>query len=91
MKHKKMMHLVLTLITLFVLCAFVGHGFAEKVEESANNESIASVSVGLYHIIGLKADGTVVATGENDYGQCDVDSWTDIAAVSAGYEHTVGL
>ena len=29
--------------------------------------------------------------GYNDYGQCDVDGWTDIVAVSAGDYHTVGL
>ena len=51
-----MMHLALALTTLFALCAFVGHGFAEKVEGNVNNESIAAVSVGLNHIIGLKAD-----------------------------------
>ena len=43
------------------------------------------------HTVGLKADGTVVAVGDNDYGQCGVDGWTDIIAVSAGGEHTVGL
>ena len=41
--------------------------------------------------IGLKADGTVVAVGDNYYGQCDVSWWTDIIAVSAGYWHMVGL
>ena len=44
-----------------------------------------------YHTIGLCNDGTVVATGENDSGQCDVNSWTDIVAVVAGYQHTLGL
>ena len=54
-----------------------------------------AVSAGIYHTVGLKSDGTVVATAINsndfDYGQCNVESWTDIVAVSAGYEHTVGL
>ena len=39
----------------------------------------------------MKADGTVVATGRNTYGQCDVSGWKDIIAISAGYYHTVGL
>ena len=42
------------------------------------------------HTVGLRSDGTVVAVGNNDYGECDVDSWTDIVAVAAGF-HTVGL
>ena len=50
-----------------------------------------TVSAGDFHTVGLKADGTVVAVGDNDNGQCDVDGWTDIVAVSAGYYHTVGL
>ena len=50
-----------------------------------------TVSTGISHTVGLKADGTVVAVGDNDYGQCDVDGWTDIVAVSAGSYHTVGL
>ena len=50
-----------------------------------------TVSAGWGHTVGLKADGTVVAVGDNDYGQCDVDGWTDIVAVSAGGSYTVGL
>jgi len=41
--------------------------------------------------VGLRADGTAVAVGLNDYGQCDVSSWSDLVAVSAGDYHTVGL
>jgi hypothetical protein len=41
--------------------------------------------------VGLKANGTVVAVGANRSGQCDVDGWTDIIQVAAGWTHTVGL
>jgi hypothetical protein len=40
---------------------------------------------------GVRSDGTVVAVGWNDYGQCNVADWTDIIQVAAGSEHTVGL
>lgn len=50
-----------------------------------------SVGVGLGYTVGIKADGTCVAEGLNDYGQCDVDEWENIIAVSAGRDHTVGL
>ena len=50
-----------------------------------------TLAVGSSHTIGLKADGTVVAVGYNEYGQCDVSGWTDIVAVAAGYAHTIGL
>ena len=49
-----------------------------------------SISV-YYHTVGLKSDGTVVAVGDNKYGQCDVSEWTDIVAIAAGWSHTVGL
>ena len=50
-----------------------------------------TVAAGIWHTVGLKANGTVVAMGYNDYGQCDVDDWTDIVAIFAGPFHTVGL
>lgn len=45
----------------------------------------------MWHTIGIKKDGTVVATGNNNYGQCNVQDWSDIIAVSAGVSHTVGV
>ncbi|MCK4843449.1 MAG: chromosome condensation regulator, partial [Dehalococcoidia bacterium] len=30
------------------------------------------------HTVGVKSDGTVVAVGDNYYGQCDVGGWTNI-------------
>lgn len=36
---------------------------------------IVAVSVGSYHIVGLKSDGTVIAVGDNKNGQCNVSDW----------------
>ena len=49
------------------------------------------ISAGRWHTVGLRSDGTVVAVGDNDYGQCNVSGWKDIVAISAGDLHTVGL
>ena len=43
------------------------------------------------HLVGLTPDGTVVASGNNSRGQCDVNGWTDIVKVSASGYLTVGL
>ena len=45
------------------------------------------------HVVGLKQDGTLVAIGDNEYGQCDVngDEWKDIIKVAAGDWYTVAL
>ena len=50
-----------------------------------------TIAMGKKYTVGLKSDGTVVATGDNEDGQCDVADWTDIVAISAGASHTVGL
>ena len=49
------------------------------------------IAAGGLHTVGLQPNGTVVAVGDNSYGQIEVGSWTDIIAVAAGYYHTVGL
>ena len=52
------------------------------------------ISAGTDHTVGLKSDGSVVATiylGVNYEGQCDVSDWSDIVTVSAGDYHTIGL
>ena len=41
--------------------------------------------------MGLKSDGRVVAVGNNYQCQCNVESWTDIVAISAGFNYTIGL
>jgi len=52
---------------------------------------IVDIAAGGWHIAGLKKDGTVVATGKNDDGRCDVSDWSDIVDISAGHWHTVGV
>ena len=49
------------------------------------------VAAGGSHTVGLKSDGTVVAVGDNSFGQLNVGSWTNIVQVAAGESHTVGL
>lgn len=43
------------------------------------------------HVVGLRTDGTVVAVGENLYGECDVQDWTDIVDIAASENYTLGL
>jgi alpha-tubulin suppressor-like RCC1 family protein len=49
------------------------------------------VAAGIIHTVGLASNGTVVAVGDNEYGQCDVGNWTGITQVAAGYAHTWDL
>ena len=36
---------------------------------------IIAISASNNHTVGLKLDGSVVATGENKSGQCNVEDW----------------
>ena len=56
--------------------------------EIAQRDTIAA---GLWHTVGLKVSGSVIAAGSNHDSQCNVSDWTDIVAIAAGSSHTVGL
>ncbi|MCX5991283.1 MAG: PKD domain-containing protein [Chloroflexi bacterium] len=58
---------------------------------SADSPVTPMVAAGYNHTVGLKSDGTVVAVGYNQFGQCNVGSWSGIQQVAAGYDYTVGL
>lgn len=49
------------------------------------------VAAGDTHTVGLRIDGTVIAAGDNNDGQCNVGDWADMVQIAAGYAHTVGL
>ena len=72
------------LITAALIAGMVGCGQPEL-------EYASMVAAGGYRTVGLRADGTVVAVGWDDYGQCDAGNWTDIVQVAVGDGHTVGL
>lgn len=50
-----------------------------------------TVSAGVNYTVGVRSDGTVVATGRNKVGQCNVQGWREVAAVSAGGWHPLAL
>lgn len=67
------------------------NGHKEEIEEW---EDIIAIAAGSYHTLGLRSDGTVVATTpkEGEYpAACDVSGWKDIVAISAGDSFSVGL
>ena len=52
---------------------------------------VAQVAIGAEHIAVLRSDGTVAATGNNDWGQCDVSGWSRIVKIWAAGNVTLGL
>jgi hypothetical protein len=63
----------------------------QAVTVTANFEVDPMVAAGGYHTVGLEANGTVVATGLNTDGQCNIGAWDNIIQLAAGGYHTVGL
>ena len=56
------------------------------------NTGFTAIAAGDYHSLGLKADGSIVAWGNNGYGQCTVPSPnTGFTAIAAGGWHSLGL
>ena len=53
--------------------------------------NIVQAAAGRYHTVGLRANGTVVAVGNNLYWQLEVGDWANIVQIAAGDWHTVGL
>lgn len=90
--------LVITLITTFCACSnsnsllnFTKDGLPNTNEEKTPNISNKTIAVSDFHSVAVLTDGTVLATGSNEFGQCNVNNWTDIIAVEASDEHTIGL
>jgi len=58
-------------------------------------QDITAISSTSGHVIGLKADGTVISVQTtlnlSQNGQCNVHNWHDIVAISTGREFTIGL
>lgn len=55
------------------------------------NQAVA-VAAGNAHSVALKSDGTVVAWGDNTYGQSTVPTGlSDVVAISAGHNYTLAL
>lgn len=62
---------------------------ADMKNEVLQWTDIVAISAGYSHAVGLKSDGTVVAAGENAYGECNVDTWRDVAAIHVNWDYPI--
>jgi len=53
--------------------------------------NVVAIGAGDYHSLAAKADGSVLAWGDNSQGQCDLQPLTNIVAVAGGGFHSVAL
>jgi Regulator of chromosome condensation (RCC1) repeat len=73
---------VMAIILIMPLMIFATHNKSEAIDPQ--------IAAGGFHSVGLKSDRSVVAVGDNDYGQLNVSNWK-ITQVNAGRYHTIGL
>lgn len=62
---------------------------ALKAEREALPKGI--IATGYLHTVARTEQGTVLATGSNLSGQCNVYDWTNVVSVAAGAYHTAAL
>lgn len=65
----------------------------EKMKHDISSwRDIVDISASSDHVLGLKSDGTVVATAEDkEDSVCSVQTWKNIIMIAAGDGHSVGL
>jgi hypothetical protein len=67
-------------------------GWGDQVVVAGLSGPFTQVAAGGEHSLGLRADGSIVAWGLNDYGQANVPAPNaDFIGVAAGARHSVGL
>ena len=78
----------------FLTCMDCGTSPADELVRPAPpvvENPYADICAGLYHSLVLNKNGTVLAGGRCDGGQCAVDRWKNIVAIAAGYHHSLSL
>ncbi|MBR2477150.1 MAG: chromosome condensation regulator [Clostridia bacterium] len=87
-KGKKIIIIVAIVLVLAILAAAAAFVFFRSADA---NDNYVTLSAGLECTLGVCPDGTVVAVGRNNMGQCDVEDWKDIVSVDAGNFGTIGM
>lgn len=89
-KWRKCIYFVLSLVLL--LSMVVPFGYHSEAAQMGNTSRTVKIAAGGYHSLALKSDGTVVAWGENAFGQTDVPSGlNDVVAIAGGTFHSLAL
>lgn len=66
-------------------------GFAPLSPTAEHYRVSGQIGAGGRQTTVIRSDGTAVARGDNSFGACDVDGWSDLIMVSSGDFFTVGL
>ena len=90
--NQRLIPLILSLVLLLTAAAPYGSG---KANAAQTGSRIVKIAAGAYHSLALKANGTVVAWGDNSQGQTEVpDELTvpgTVVDIAAGTYHSLAL
>ena len=60
------------------ICADCGATLDESAIRAQGSARITAIAAGDSHLVGLRADGAVLAVGTNDDGQCNTDQLAEV-------------
>lgn len=63
----------------------------EEAEALRSERREGVIAAGESHTLGVTPEKTVVSAGDNTYGQCNTQSWSNVTAVAAGSRHSLAL
>ncbi|MFC4598741.1 InlB B-repeat-containing protein [Cohnella hongkongensis] len=83
---------LLAMVAGVVVPFHAGLAHGEQADSGRRTERVA-IAAGDGHSLALKADGSVVAWGANDYGQTEVptEAESGVVAIAAGEDHSLAL
>ena len=76
-----------------LLVGLTNEQLAARAERKAEREALPKgiIATGYLHTVARTEQGTVLATGSNLSGQCNVSDWNNVVSVAAGAYHTAAL
>ncbi len=83
---------IIVAVFLCITSAYANQGSIIALDTgSVSRTRFVAVEGGAEHSLALRTDGSLVAWGRNNYGQCDVPSGTNYVAIAAGGWHNLAL
>jgi alpha-tubulin suppressor-like RCC1 family protein len=90
-KGDKVWITLLIALVFYWLSSITAPVIAHGATLATAREDSKKISAGFDYSMALKADGTIASWGDDFYGQCATDGFSDIVAISAGYYHGLAL
>jgi hypothetical protein len=93
------MKMYVLIVIVFIVVSFRAYepAFAGEIVAWGNNiivpngDDFIAIAGGAYHNLALKSDGSLMAWGDNGFGQCNVPVGNDFVAIAGGFWFSLAL